>query len=628
MAVLRGTNYIEEFITYFEDTGGSSAHTQGWDGDTYFFQETFISGGQVRVSGRMEIEGQSLQFVDGVLTGTVETIRLYGTIDRFYSEITGLNMSAETLLDTMNLIILGDETAQTQLQESLETIIDTHYFYEPRWWYWTDNVELKGNYRPDTIYLSHRTDAEVFDDGWTGTVNIFGDGRYEDVIFRDYAPGTVFYAQDYGLSVNGQIFNLTDVATIVVNGDDMTFIGHDTNADSYRTWSSSSSAINRAEGRGGNDSLTGGHGADFLDGGSDDDVLRGGDGDDTIFAGSGDDYVEGGRGADMLVGGEGNDTIAFTTYSNLNIDLRTSLATGGPAVDDTFSSFENVVAGWGDDTVSGDYKDNKLEGDSGNDRLLGGGGNDTLLGEVGSDVLRGDAGNDLIDGGKGYDTVIYTAQTGRVYLNLENELARAFSGNDIILNVEHGVGSAQNDMIYGTHGHGNILQGSTGNDRIFGLQGNDTLMGGADNDTLYGGTGNDSLFGDAGDDMLIGGMGTDFLTGGAGADTFVFARAAHTGVGRFNRDEVHDFNTVDGDKIDVSGIDANTGLAGDQAFVHVSDFTGTAGEMTIKYVVNANNDSVAIASMDIDGDGRADSQIYIVDPIGNGAVDTNVDFIL
>ncbi|MGB3280150.1 MAG: calcium-binding protein, partial [Pseudorhodobacter sp.] len=64
-----------------------------------------------------------------------------------------------------------------------------------------------------------------------------------------------------------------------------------------------------------------------------------------------------------------------------------------------------------------------------------------------------------------------------------------------------------------------VLTGTAGRDRIFGLGGNDTLLGHELNDRLDGGEGHDAILGHDGDDILIGGGGQDTLVGGAGADT-------------------------------------------------------------------------------------------------------------
>ncbi|WP_281981272.1 M10 family metallopeptidase C-terminal domain-containing protein [Thalassorhabdomicrobium marinisediminis] len=279
----------------------------------------------------------------------------------------------------------------------------------------------------------------------------------------------------------------------------------------------------------------------------------------------------------------------------------------------------------GDDTLYGGEGNDVLIGGRGLDRLLGGDGDDRLDGGAYSDVLRGGAGDDFIDGGNGYDTVIYTGQTGGVTVNLHHGFATGVSGNDTLINVEHVFGSGHDDIIYGTKTHGNRLEGSLGNDTLYGLDGRDVLLGGADDDWLLGGNDVDKLLGQTGNDTLDGGAGTDFLTGGSGADTFVFSNASHTGVGRWNRDEIRDFNRAQGDIIDLSGIDADTTTAGDQAFTVVNSFTGTAGEMVLEDHVLSGVD-VTIASMDIDGDSVIDAQIYVVFEAGSSLADW--DFIL
>jgi len=158
------------------------------------------------------------------------------------------------------------------------------------------------------------------------------------------------------------------------------------------------------------------------------------------------------------------------------------------------------------------------------------------------------------------------------------------------------VGGPEADIISGLAGD-DILDGRDGDDRIFGGPGDDRLEGGDGNDRLYGGTGNDDLLGAAGDDVLIagpaegpigqhdlfggtgndtlvggdgndflnGGLGVDQMTGGAGSDTFEFRAAGDdydSGVGKGNRDAITDFSPAEGDKIDVSGIDADRSNGG------------------------------------------------------------------
>ncbi|MGO4126411.1 calcium-binding protein [Inquilinus sp. YAF38] len=133
------------------------------------------------------------------------------------------------------------------------------------------------------------------------------------------------------------------------------------------------------------------------------------------------------------------------------------------------------------------------------------------------------------------------------------------------------------------------------NDIRVGTSGADTIDGWRGDDQLDGGAGKDELSGGTGDDVLIGGAGTDAMTGGGGADTFRFAAASESAAG-VGRDFVFDFIHVEGDKIDLAGIDANTRVLGNQAFHNV------AGELRF---------SGSILAGDTNGDGRADFEVFV-----------------
>jgi len=106
------------------------------------------------------------------------------------------------------------------------------------------------------------------------------------------------------------------------------------------------------------------------------------------------------------------------------------------------------------------------------------------------------------------------------------------------------IGTINNDTLNGTSGEDTLwgglgndtLNGQGGHDLLDGSLGNDVLNGGDGNDTLYGGLGKDQLHGDAGNDALYGGLGKDDLWGGAGNDSFHFSWLG-------GRDTIHDFNT-------------------------------------------------------------------------------------
>lgn len=91
-------------------------------------------------------------------------------------------------------------------------------------------------------------------------------------------------------------------------------------------------------------------------------------------------------------------------------------------------------------------------------------------------------------------------------------------------------------------------------DAILGLGGNDVIHGAAGNDIINGGPGNDFLYGDAGNDTLQGSSGADTLWGGIGADTFVYTALSD------GTDTVVDFNTGEGDRLDLTKFFKGTGF--------------------------------------------------------------------
>lgn len=174
-----------------------------------------------------------------------------------------------------------------------------------------------------------------------------------------------------------------------------------------------------------------------------------------------------------------------------------------------------------------------------------------------------------------------------------------WNGNDLI------TGGNSNDTLRGFAGR-DLLVGGFGDDVLSGDSENDRLAGGIGDDTLFGGTGNDRLFGSAGSDILNGGAGNDLISGGAGGDTAYGGTGADTfeyrSFGQFRGESaeiIADFSHEQGDKIDVSFIDANSELAGNQAFAF-RDLTGAgdvgtlAGELVIRESWEANTYQVSL----------------------------------
>src|SRR6185295_5393950 len=89
------------------------------------------------------------------------------------------------------------------------------------------------------------------------------------------------------------------------------------------------------------------------------------------------------------------------------------------------------------------------------------------------------------------------------------------NGNDVIY------GTGVTDRIEGMDGDDHVLAGE-GDDLLHGGEGDDELDGGAGDDILQGGEDNDLLLGGEGDDVLFGGGGSNSLQGGDGDDS-IFA---------------------------------------------------------------------------------------------------------
>jgi Ca2+-binding RTX toxin-like protein len=370
----------------------------------------------------------------------------------------------------------------------------------------------------------------------------------------------------------------------------------------------------------GTDDFNGGLGNDTVTGGAADDTLRGGNGNDSIDGGADDDSILGGEGSNTLVGGLGNDEVVGG-FGNDTVDAGggddevragqgNNSVDGGDGNDDieAGSGDDIILAGLGDDTVTVQSGENLIDGGGGNDDLTGGGiedtinggeGNDTITGGDGSDQdndrLSGGNGNDLfrnvnagdlVSGGAGIDTVealtSYTLPTTLV------ENLKLLGGANL-----NGFGNFAN----------NNIQGNTGANQLFGLGGNDTILGGQGNDTI------------------TGGAGKDLNTGGGGLDRMDYNALSESGPTFAVRDAINTF--AHGDKIDLSTIDANAKVAGNQAFTFVQNFSGQAGQLQWDQVATNS----WFVSADVNGDGGAEFSLNIYTSPGFGQLQS-WDFIL
>jgi len=310
---------------------------------------------------------------------------------------------------------------------------------------------------------------------------------------------------------------------------------------------------------------------DTLTGTAEGELMQGGGGNDTLNGGGGDDSLDGGSGSDRMSGGDGDDT-----YTTDGLDTLTEAGNGGidtvrAAINFTLgANFENLVLSGHDNlrgtgnglnnAITGNDGDNTLRGLAGDDTLDGGGGRDWLDGGVGGDTLRGGADDDTYIVDNIGDTVVeYDG------LNGGNDTVRTdLASYTLADNVENLIGTRR---------------------------GAQTLIG---NDL---------------DNVITSGRGFDQMTGGGGADAFVFLAPAATDSRRpIAIGAVMDFNPGEGDRIDLSAIDANRGRAGDQGFHFVGAFTRHASEAVMAYDPATNASTL---SLDTNGDGRADFQFIL-----------------
>ncbi|HEX8240806.1 MAG TPA: M10 family metallopeptidase C-terminal domain-containing protein [Allosphingosinicella sp.] len=397
--------------------------------------------------------------------------------------------------------------------------------------------------------------------------------------------------------------------------------------------------IENARSGSGNDTLRGNAANNILDGGAGNDFLWfveggndtgiGGSGNDVFLFGSamdGNDAVDGGAGIDQIAlqGGaaftfgtgvlgvesigllSGNDTRFGDSGSHTySYDLTTrdvNVASGAQLTVDgaKLRVGENLTFNGSAETDGSFF----IYGGRGIDALTGGAKNDVFL--FGSDGHFG--ASDVVNGGAGIDQ-----------LALRGNYTLTFGAGQLVGIESLGLLSAQ-DTRYGALGtsysynltmtDGNVAAGLQLTVDGAKLRGGETLIfnGSAEEDgsfRVFGGANGDTITGSQGNDILQGNAGADQLTGGGGADIFRYNKTSDSVGG--SADHILDF-TSGTDKIDLSKIDANTGLAGDQSFSWIGSnaFHGVAGELR---AYQSGTDW--LVEGDVNGDGVADLVIQV-----------------
>lgn len=280
---------------------------------------------------------------------------------------------------------------------------------------------------------------------------------------------------------------------------------------------------------------------DLIPGGPGNDDLLGTSGDDTFdLTEGGDDHASGLEGNDTfsmgatltgtdgLDGGDGYDTVSLDGDYSAGVVLRSTTLAGieqftlAAGHSYALTAHDSGIIGALTMTIDGSalgatdnlgwdgHKENDgsflVMAGAGDDILTGGNSVDDLRGAGGKDTLCGRLGNDSLDGGNGNDTVTYAYDSGGVSVDLFGGTATESGASvDSLFNIENIIGGAGNDT----------LTDSIANNTISGGDGNDHLQlfhGGAD--TGKGGAGDDTIVMDKAlsvSDRLIGGDGYDTI---------------------------------------------------------------------------------------------------------------------
>ena len=295
-------------------------------------------------------------------------------------------------------------------------------------------------------------------------------------------------------------------------------------------------------GLGGNDTLIGSAGDDTLIGGAGDDTLDGGAGSDTLNGGSGDDRLIA-DGDDTVDGGDGFDTIDFSTISG-PVDVNLSENTFDIIGDDgdvrqSVVNVENIIGSDGFDVLTGDDAANMISGGNGTDLLSGLGGDDTILGGDNNDLINGGAGVDMLFGGEDDDLfIVDSIDVGEVIDGGINNLPGieeflifevSVRGGDTV-DFSNIAGGLVIDLDLAAPGsdpsqNGAVLDALDGN-VLVSLVDIENINGSAGDDVIFGNSEINDLDGGAGNDMLHVVGGDNFIDGGEGIDTALFTEGA------------------------------------------------------------------------------------------------------
>lgn len=512
----------------FDGGMGADKMTGGLGNDTYVVNDTSTNAGSY--TGDQIIE-KSLQGTDLVEASVSYALSTDNSLSTGLGFIENLTLTGTIALNAAGLTGTGNALANTikvaASNDGKNTLIGG------------DNADNLQGGDGDDLLIGGTADTGPIAVGVTADADTMAGGKGDDTYSVDFATDVV---SETGTTTNGTDLVKSRVTYTIsdVDVENLTLtgaLGADTDTDAINgTGNASGNTItgnagtNKLFGMGGVDTLVGGAGTDTLDGGTGADSMTGGNDSDTYVVDNTSDTI---TETQANVTDQVNASADYTLATNVeNLTLTNTLA-----IDGTGNASANVLTGNGAiNVLTGLDGADTLDGKAGADTLIGGNGNDTYTVDNASDSVDETTG---VSTGSGGDNEAATASIDATKDTVNASVSFAIS-DEFIENLTLKGSGAINAT---GNSSANILTGNSGNNVLDGAEGND---------------------------QLFGGLGKDTMTGGDGADVFLYGLVTESG--SINFDVITDFSQGGADKIDVSGIDADTAVAasGDQAFAGIT----------------------------------------------------------
>jgi len=285
------------------------------------------------------------------------------------------------------------------------------------------------------------------------------------------------------------------------------------------------------------DDLNGSEQDEFLKAKGGNDSINPGAGNDVVEAGPGNDEVQGGQGDNQINGGPGIDTVIYpTAFGETPIQVNQNTVTIGSGTD-TLTNVEFLE--FSDQTASSTFLDTLSLTAANPEKAEGNNGTtaftftvtrpDNVTGELAFNYEVTGSGNNPADaedfgGSFPTGTVTFTGEETEKQITVDATGDSEIEPNEqftLTLNSSKAggevakpaaIGTILNDDDQGNNEDLNLVEGSSGRDRLAGTEEDDRILGKESRDLIRGGEG---------DDVIEPGPGRDVMVGQAGEDQFV-----------------------------------------------------------------------------------------------------------